>query len=51
MQSVKDDDLPEELRQGRVKPVPEQAGSPTKTSVTDRVLFSRLINFFGLRKA
>lgn len=51
MQTVKDDDLPEELRQGKVKPAPEHANSPAETAAADKVLFSRFINLFGFRKA
>ncbi len=50
-QTVKDDDLPEEIRQGKVKPAPEHAGTPASETVADKLLFSRFINLFGFKKA
>jgi|JI8StandDraft_2_1071088.scaffolds.fasta_scaffold05503_6 cytochrome c oxidase subunit 1 len=51
-QTVKDDDLPEELRHGKTKPAPEHAVNASETeTVVDKVLFSRFLSFFSFRKA
>lgn len=51
-QTVKDDDLPEELRHGKTKPAPEHAVNTSETeTVVDKVLFSRFLSFFSFRKA
>lgn len=51
-QTVKDDDLTEELRHGKTKPAPEHAVNASETeTVVDKVLFSRFLSFFSFRKA
>lgn len=51
-QTVKDDDLPEELRHVKTKPAPEHAVNASETeTVVDKVLFSRFLSFFSFRKA
>ena len=49
-QTVKDEELPEELRSPKAKPAPAHADAPAET-VVDKVLFSRFLNLFGLKKA
>jgi cytochrome c oxidase subunit 1 len=49
-QTVKDDDLPEGLRAPKEVPAPAHADAPAD-SVADKVLFSRFLNLFGLKRA
>lgn len=49
-QTVKDDDLPEELRKLATKPVPQHASSEAVLP-SETLLFGRLLQFLGIRKA